>query len=342
METIRLENRVLTQFEAAQDLEFYLGDPLNENTPFSYKKSVTLDENEAYPEAFVDLVNCWGLQQYYIPKHLGGKFGNLEEMFAITRVLSRRDLTTTIAHGGTFLGSIATWIGGHEERQLEVAKLIKNHKKIALSLTEFQHGSDLSNNEVSATKLTTENYIVNGEKWLFNHATKSDAITMLVKTKAENTPRSHSLIFLEKSQLNPNSFKTLGKIKTHGVRGLDMGGITLNNLEVSSHKLIGKEGVGLELIIKSLQITRMICGAFSLGALDTCLRTVLKFGLERKLYGNYIIKIPVFRKNIIFNLEQRSNRFYLSHLIKLLCSMDFDHFYTPLFCFQTDPSLSDI
>lgn len=292
-------NVALKQFEAAQDLERFLGNPEDNNSFFSFEKIMALDEAEAYPEDLINAINTWGLHLYYIPEAYGGKLKSIEEMFAITRALSRRDLTSTIAHGGTFLGAISIWLAGSEPLKEEVATMVRAHKKIALSLTEFNHGSDLNNNQVIATKTDANTYTLNGEKWLFNHALRGNAITMLVRTKTENTPRSHSLLFLKKDELDATAYNNLDKIKTHGVRGLDMGGFAMDNLKVDAQRILKKEGVGLEVIIKTLQVTRTMCAAFSLGAADTCLRTVVKFGIERKLYGDVLINMPAFRQKLV-------------------------------------------
>ncbi len=298
MHSPETHTRILTQFDKAQELETFLGNPLNADTVLSFEHSVALDEQEAYPEQCIQLLNDWGLHQYYIPEQLGGKLRSIEELFSMARTISRRDLTTVISHAVTFLGAIDIWIGGSFEQQKALAAMIKERKIIALSLTEKKHGSDLMSNEVCA-EAYQEGYKINGEKWLFNQAHNSSAVTMLVKTDTSNTPRSYSLFFINKDEVATGQLSSIGKIKTHGVRGMDMGGLTLQDAILPKETRIGKKGAGLEIAIKGLQVTRMLCASFSMGAMDTALRTVIQFAVQRELYGDSIIQMPRYKNSLV-------------------------------------------
>ena len=78
---------------------------------------------------------------------------------------------------------------------------------------------------------------------------------------------------------------SLNRLPTVGMRGLDISGIGFNNAEIHKDALIGEEGQGLELGLKTLQVTRAYCSSFSLGAGDTMLRIATEFAIERELYN---------------------------------------------------------
>src|SRR5262249_7880787 len=54
----------------------------------------------------------------------------------------------------------------------------------------------------------------------------------------------------------------------------------------------GGLGEGLEIALKSSQITRTLVTATSLGAADTALRATLDFAFARRLYGQTVFDIP--------------------------------------------------
>src|SRR5215213_1291132 len=93
----------LRQYEAAQALESFLGNPLNPENTFSFARSVEQDEREEYPEQACRMLDEWGLASYYIPADIGGRLSSYEELLALLRVVGRRDLTVAIAHGKTYL-----------------------------------------------------------------------------------------------------------------------------------------------------------------------------------------------------------------------------------------------
>lgn len=286
-----------SQFTAAEALEDFLGNPCDANKYFSFKRAVSLDEQEQYPDELIYLLNLWELNHYYIPKDQGGKLGSLEEIFSLIRTVSRRDLTVAIAHGGALLGSMPVWVAGNEEQKKQVAVLIKEHKKIALGLTEKEHGSDLMSCKVKAENKES-GYSINGEKWCVNHASRGDAIILYASSGAGLGARGFSLFLVDKRLIEQTSYTSLDKIKTHGVKGLDLSGISFQNTFVSEKALISKEGAGLEITLKSLQVTRTLCAAFSLGAFDTTLRVVMDFAVSRNLYQHPIINFPVYREKL--------------------------------------------
>jgi alkylation response protein AidB-like acyl-CoA dehydrogenase len=284
----------LKNYDAAEVLEQYLGDPLNTNNVLSFKRAVELDEAEEYPEEACSILERWNFHHYYVPVAYGGKLTSYEEMLALMRVVARRDLTVAIGHGKTYLGSVCVWIGGTAAQHHRLATLIKQQARVSLGLTERAHGSDLLASEVQAVQVAN-GYVLSGEKWLINNATRGQALTVFARTDAARGARGFSVLLVEKGHLAPSSYRHLPKVKTHGIRGADISGIQFQACFVPSTSLIGPPGSGLEIVLKSLQITRTMCASLSLGAADTALRSTVHFALTRRLYGGTVFAIPYTR-----------------------------------------------
>jgi alkylation response protein AidB-like acyl-CoA dehydrogenase len=288
----------LKQYWLAEELERDLGDPCNPESVMSFKQVIELDELEAFPETELTWLYNWKLHHYYIPTNCGGEFTSFEEFIAFVRVMSRRDLTTSISFT-TLFWSFLTWMAGTDEQKQELAQFMKDtNGAMCLSYSERAHGSDLLASDVTATKVLG-GYLLNGEKWPINRATISGVTFVLAKTDAEAGSRSLSLFMVKKSELDPETYSNLPKIKTHGIRGSDMSGIRFDDCFIPEKMRLGKEGMGLELALKGFQITRALCAAFSQGAADTALRTTLKFTLGRQLYGKTVFDIPHPRRTLV-------------------------------------------
>lgn len=78
--------------------------------------------------------------------------------------------------------------------------------------------------------------------------------------------RGYSLLLVDKDLLAEGSHTCLPAAKTHGIRGADISGIAFDGAVVPASALIGEEGEGIETVLRSLQITRTICAALSVGA----------------------------------------------------------------------------
>jgi alkylation response protein AidB-like acyl-CoA dehydrogenase len=286
------------QYRGAREFERYLGDPSNPSNVFCFERALELDERDEYPEEACGLLDRWGLPDYYVPAQVGGRLNSYEELMSLMRVVARRDLTVIIAHAKTYLGAVAVWVGGDARQKQRLAGLIKEGVQVALALTEKEHGSDLLRGEVKATG-GGDGYLLSGEKWLINNATRSAALTVLARTEPKGGPRGFSLLLVEKEGLGDGSYAHLPRLKTHGIRGADISGIRFKECPLPADALIAAKGDGLEIILKALQVTRTIIPALSLGAGDSALRTTLAFAVSRKLYGGSVFDIPHARGTLV-------------------------------------------
>jgi alkylation response protein AidB-like acyl-CoA dehydrogenase len=285
-------------YECVGSFEQFLGNPQSENTVFSYKNSLIYDRQEAFPNKICQQLNAFGLQKYYVPAEFGGALNDYQQLLMLMRLVARRDLTVAIGHGKTYLGAVCVWVGGTPEQATSLGQVICQGGIVSLALTERGHGSDILANELSATE-SDGGFCLNGEKWLINNANRSHCLTVFVKTSQKGGSRGYSIFLAEKEQLSPSSYTCLDKIKTHGIRGADISGIQFHDAWVASTALVNKLGYGLEIMLKSLQITRTLCSSLSLGAADNALRVVSKFAFNRQLYNKSLSDLPHARQILL-------------------------------------------
>jgi alkylation response protein AidB-like acyl-CoA dehydrogenase len=285
-------------YEAAEQLEKDLGHPASAESTFSFRNCVDLDERDAYPEDIVRALDERGVHRYYVPSELGGAIVSYEEVLAVLRTIARRDLSVAIAHAKSYLGAVAIWIAGSTGQQRDAAALVLGGKQMALALTERAHGGDLLACDVRAERVPT-GYRLTGQKWLINNGTRGAGLTLYARTDPKGGPRGFSLLFVDKSKLREGSFSHHPKILTHGIRGADISGVAFEGATVGPDAVIGKEGAGLEIIIKALQLTRTMCTGLSLGAADTALRVATEFALSRRLYRDVVFAIPHARATLV-------------------------------------------
>ena len=283
--------RIPSQYRRAESFERDFGDPADPHSRLSFATALELDEREEYPSEQHALLDSWHLSEVYIPAECGGQLQSFEELFALLRALSRRDQTVALSHVITFLGALPVWFAGSDDQKRQAASLIRGGGKIAFALTERAHGGDLLANELDARQ-EGDRLLISGEKWLIGNATHSTAMTLFARTRAEGGPRGFSLLFVDKRLLNPGAFHHLPKVKTVGLRGSDLSGVSFDRCEVPASAHLGAAGTGFELALKALQITRILCTGLSLGAADTALRLAVDFARTRRLYGGTVFDIP--------------------------------------------------
>lgn len=281
----------LPQYREAESLEAYLGDPGLPENRVSFRQAMMLDEAEALPDAAVSCLHNYGLHHFYVPVKLGGRFSQCEETVTLARVLARRDMNVAVSYS-TIVWTVLAWIGADAEQQRRVADLVLRAGTFpCLAYSEKPHGADLAANELTAAP-DGQGYVLNGEKWPINRATRSDLLVMLARTGAGEGARSQSLFIIDRRDLDPVNYYQLPRVRTHGLRGCDISGIGFRNCRVPAQARIGSEGAGLELALKGFQVTRTFCTGLSLGTGDTLLRSVVDFLAGRHLYGATALEIP--------------------------------------------------
>ncbi len=286
------DSKFINDLKFAEDLEAQFGSPLDKSCIQSFHKIIQTDEAEKFPVEQIKFLDNIRFDSEFIPSDLGGNFTNLHRFCLALRPLTRRDLSQAIIKAHVFLGALPIWIGGTDVQKKRIADKIKSHELLALALTEKEIGSDIARTQMSAIK-QKNNWTISGEKWLINSATVASGLTLLTKTNPQAGPLGLSLFFLDKPQVNKESFDHLKKIKTLGIRSADISGIKISNAILGADALVGIEGRGLELTFKTLLASRVVAAELACGPIETLLRMTLEFSATRNLYGKSVKSIPV-------------------------------------------------
>ena len=283
--------------DRARELEVFLGDPLRPDGPLSYAQAVADDQRQQFPDSSLDRLHEWGYPAYQVPQSLGGRLSSLEELVALGRVVAGRDPAVAVIANSPLAAAMPVWLAGNPAQQQQVARAVLDGQRVALGLTERDHGADLLASEVTALR-TPAGYVLNGGKWLINNVRRARFLCLLVREPQRQGLRSLSLLLIDLEQLPPSSYELLPRIPTHGICGADIAGIRFQGSTVPDSACLGRPGRGLELTAQSLLVTRTLVPGLSLGALDTALRCTIRFLRERRLYGGPAIDIPFVRDEL--------------------------------------------
>lgn len=279
---------------AARTLERALGDPFAPDGPVSFGNLIEHDEREAAPTEAFSYLHRWGAHAHLVPQAFGGRLTSFEELLALTRVLSRRDLVLTTGLGSTMLASIPVWAWGGDEQREQVSSLLLGAGAFgSFAVSEREAGSDFQATKASA-ETVPGGYVLRGEKWLIGNASRSAFVVALVRTQP-----ALSLLLFRPDELPSGALRRLPRIRTLGLRGHDMAGMVFADCPLPASALLGRTGRGMEMVLTTLQYTRTMIAAMALGAADTALRLALGWGRDRRLYGQPIIAIPAVRTMLL-------------------------------------------
>ncbi|MET9616449.1 acyl-CoA dehydrogenase family protein [Kitasatospora indigofera] len=281
------------------ELEARFGDPYDPANPMGQHQLLAADEAgeiSAAGEAVLDGLN---LNADFVPRALGGRLDRLDTLVRVMRQVFRRDVTLGLGYGATtFMAAVNVWTTGDAGQQRRLAEVLLANRKAAVAYHELAHGNDFVRNEFAATPDGAGGFRLNGSKQVINNAGRADVLTLFSRTSDAPGSRSHSVLMVERELLDQARVEVLPRYSSVGVRGCHLAGLSFTDCPVPGSALVGELGQGVELALRSFQMTRSAVPGMAMGAADTALRTVVRFALGRQLYKRSVMDIPHARETL--------------------------------------------
>lgn len=274
-------------------LETNLGSPFDPMNTFNFSKTLKEDETEEFPQAKLDELKRLKISDWIVLKKFGGQLEHYDQLVETMKSIARRDMTTQITFGKNFLGSLPVFMFGSDSQISTVVATIKSGDFISLAVTEKTNGSDLFKTQMNTRSETDESVIVDGNKWLINNIANCQHTVLLTKIDKAEGARAFNLLLIEPKKKQSGQIIEGPKIPTYGVRGMNMGSMDFKHARFSGDLHLGKEGHGIDQILKTFQVSKGVCAGLGIGAIDTCLRLVTEFVLNRNLYSKTIDQLPI-------------------------------------------------
>ncbi|MEJ5350415.1 MAG: acyl-CoA dehydrogenase family protein [Melioribacteraceae bacterium] len=272
-----------------------------------------IDEQEFIPQELIKKIAEVGLLGTAFPeKYGGGGFGEVGYCIAQEEVARGCGATATFIGAHQSIGTNAIYIGGSEElKQKYLPSLTSGEKIAAFCLTEAQAGSDSFNLKTTATKKNGK-WIINGEKlWITNGAI-ADVFSVFARTDKGITGFVVEKNF-EGVEIGPNEKKL-------GIRGSVTNAIRFNNVEVPPENIIGTEGRGFAIAMKTLDAGRLTVGACSIGAAKELLELSVQYANQRVQFDQPISHFEA----IQFMIADMTTKIYLMESILYRAAEKYD------------------
>jgi alkylation response protein AidB-like acyl-CoA dehydrogenase len=236
-----------------------------------------IDEDEKIPPELIRKLADLGLLGASFPtEYGGGGFGEVGYCL-IQEELSHGCLSTSTFVGAhQSIGANAIYIGGSEALKKKYLVPLAEGKMIgAFALTEVMAGSD-SFNLRTRGRLEGNEWVLNGEKLWITNGSIADVVSVFARTD-----RGISGFVVET--------KTPGYVagppeKKMGIRGSITAPITLENVRIPRENIIGDDGRGFLIAMKTLDAGRLGLGAACIGASKELMVLSTKFAKERKQF----------------------------------------------------------
>ncbi len=195
------------------------------------------------------------------PKHTGGQEISFATCCAMWEELGRADLGCATAFGLNNLGSFPIIIAGNEAQQKKHFGNLLKGKYGAFCLTEKGAGSDAAAVETVAVR-KGDKYILNGTKCYISQSGRAidKGSTLAVIASVDKSLGSKGLTAFLVDGDAPG-FSYVKEEDKMGIRGSQTCELLLEDVEVDASMVLGQEGMGFKIAMKTLDAGRLIVAA---------------------------------------------------------------------------------
>ena len=228
-----------------------------------------------------------GLTGIVFPEEYGGAGADYISYAIAVEELSRVCASTGVTLSAHLsLGSNPIYLFGTEEQKQQfLAPLASGEKMGAFGLTEPTAGSDAGGTRTTAVRDGDE-WILNGSKIFITNAGEAEIYVVMARTDREAEKHHGISAFIVEKGTPGFSFGK--KEKKMGIRSSPTMELVFENCRIPATNLLGKEGEGFKVAMKTLDGGRIGIAAQALGIAQGALDQAVAYARERKQFDKPI------------------------------------------------------
>ena len=260
------------------------------------------DETGEWPAELYAKAQELGLHMLDVPEEYGGMGLDHIGEAAIMEYLAYTDAGFGVTLNGNGLSLKPVLIAGTEEQKARCCEIIVNGGWGAFALTEPSAGCDAGAGRSTAVKVGDE-YILNGTKTFITNAAVADFFVITALTdKEKGTHGGMSAFLVEKGTPGLSVGKHENKM---GIRASITSDLIMEDVHVPASALLGKEGEGFAIAMKTLDMARTWCAVLGIGVAQRCVDEAAAYAKTRVQFGRPIGKLQAIQFKLA-DMEMRT------------------------------------
>lgn len=255
--------------------------------PDEYHRKI--DEEKAYPEAFVDALTAAGWLAALIPEAYGGSGLGLTEASIIMEEINRSWGNSGACHGQMYNMNTLLRHGSEKQKAFWLPRIASGEWRLqSMGVTEPTTGTDTTKIKTTAVKKEGR-YVINGQKVWISRVQHSDWMILLARTtplaevRRKSEGMSIFMVDIKEAMKSGMTVRPIANMVNHETNEL-----FFENLEIPEENLIGEEGMGFRYILDGLNAERTLIAAECIGDGYWFLDRVTRYVSEREVFGRPI------------------------------------------------------
>ncbi len=255
-----------------------------------------IEVTNTFPKEFYELAIKNDLYRFALPEKYGG-FGLTEKQILMVQEEFSRGpggMRMHLHHAADLDWRILDDFGSEELKAQYMDKFQDKTIYSNFALTEASGGTGA---DIHTTAIKDgDYYVINGEKTLISHTDCSDFTYLIVSTDPTSDKDSRlSAFFVD---VHTPGYEIVPMPHMMGCRGAGHAGLRFTNMRVHKKYLLGKEGMGLEIAMHSLSVSRAHIAVSNLGMAQRMLEMTIRRARDRVTFGKPLIRRQAIQQTI--------------------------------------------
>ena len=252
------------------------------------------DASGEWPKAIYDKAIEQGYHALEVPEEYGGPGLSRVDTAALIEQMAIADAGFAATISASGLGMKPVLIAGNDEQKQHVCDLVLDGGFGAFCLTEPGAGSDASAGKTSAVKDGDE-YVLNGRKCFITNGGVASFYCITAMTDKTKGVKGMSMFLVDAGTPGLSTGHEENKM---GIRTSNTCDVILEDCRIPASNLIGEEGKGFGIAMKTLDQARAWMGCVAVGIAQRGINEAVAYGRERIQFGRPIIKNQALRFKI--------------------------------------------
>ena len=255
-----------------------------------------IEVTNTFPQEFYKLAIENDLYRFALPEKYGGFGLSEKQILMVQEEFSRGPggMRMHLHHAADLDWRILDDFGSEELKAQYMDKFQDKTIYANFALTEAAGGTGA---DIHTTAVKDgDYYVINGEKTLISHTDCSDFTYLIVSTDPTSDKDSRlSAFFVD---VHTPGYEIVPMPHMKGCRGAGHAGLKFTNMRVHKKYLLGKEGMGLEIAMHSLAVSRAHIAVSNLGMAQRMLEMTIKRAQDRVTFGKPLSKRQAIQQTI--------------------------------------------
>ena len=249
-------------------------------------RAADIDRTAEFPWDVYDALVKADFHALHIPEAYSGAGGDAIASVLVIEEVARACATSSLIPAVNKLGTMPLLLGASEEvKQQYLPPVARGEGMFSYALSEPEAGSDAGGGMRTRAVRKGDTFVLNGVKRWITNAGVSKFYTVMAVTDPDNGANGITAFVVEDG--DPGF--TLGAPEHKlGIKGSPTRELYFDNTEIPASRMIGAEGEGFKIALRTLDHTRITIAAQALGIAQGALDYSIGYVKERKQFGKAI------------------------------------------------------